>query len=514
MTEVLIGKDSTGVACVKITKGAYDPITTSDERRERFYFSSKWTNQLSTPELDECPYVVWGGSSPRYVKSPASASASTFGLMRIDSDNRFEESTYYVRGTVRYPDVRYSMPVFDLLPIWRSNDRYRGRNMRERTYGASYGPAGVLGGFNGTGGTGTWSRRMEVSDGGAPVNLDYGIAFSSSAYNSNDQDSGYNHVLIVYNLPGNNTALDGPALPSPNPEGKETVLISSTQCKVAKPGYDVDVATPSQLAFDATGRPLNVIAAADIAIPLGASSFNVGITLPALTAIDMSCYDASASEIHYPMKLSDGNSNYGVEYWTDGSLIRFNNTKKACRARFIVYGYDPLGPSSGANDVLRQFDEGGENVTQFLRPGAASNPRFSDIILDSRRPVIQILADGYFSVPTHTGSLAAPTATTVSYDAAGFFPYVKYMTVHGSGLTEEIRAPRVNRRFQNSLSDGGLSGDGSYCRYSQTEATFYTAKGRPRYTFYREAGGGEIVNVMDEKPMVGIRWFVLGIPLP
>lgn len=513
MTEILIGFDSTGVACVKITKGTFDPITTSDERRERFYFSSKWTNQLSTPELDDCPYVPHSGGSERAVRFPSGSSNSTFGIMRVDGAASGAYSWYTIRGPVQYPAIRYNMPLFDLIPVWRANGRYRGADMTERTFGGEYGPAGVLGGYNGTGDRGVWARRFETFDNVSGFNVDYGMRFVTNAYNSESVDSGYDNVLIVYNLPGNNTPLDGPSLPPPDPEGKETFLISSTQCKAAKPGYDVNVATPSQLAFDATGRPLNVIAAADVAIPLGVSSYNTGISLPDRTAIDMSCYDASASEIHYPMKLSEGNSNYGVEYWTDGSLIRFNNTKKACRARFIVYGYDPQGPSSGANDVLRQFDDGGENVVQFLRPGAAANPRFSDIILDSRRPVIQILADGYFDVPTHTGSLATPTATTVNYDAAGFFPYVKYMTVHGSGLSEEIRAPRVNRRFQNSLSDGGLSGDGSYCKYSQTEATFFTAKGRPRYTFYRPSTG-EIVNIMDEKPIVGIRWFVLGIPLP
>lgn len=513
MTEMLIGNDSTGVACVKITKGTYNPITTNDALRERFYFSSKWTNQLTTPEIEDCPYVANSSGSERVVRSPSGSSNSTFGVMRVDGPSSAKNSWYTIRGPVNFPSIRYNMPVFDLIPVWQANGRYRGVDMRERTFGAEYGPAGVLGGYNGTGDQGVWSRRLETFDNSTSFNVDYAMRFVVWDYNSSNIVSGYDNVVIVYNLPGNNTDLDGPTS-SPSPAGKETILISSTQCKVAKPGYNVGVATPAQLAFDTTGRPLNVVAAADIAIPLGVSSYDTGVTLPARTAIDMSCYDSSASEIYYPMKLSDGNSNYGVEYWTDGSLIRFNNTKKACRARFIVYGYDPLGPTSGANDVWRQFYDGGELVTQLLRPGAAATPRFSDIIIDTRRPVIQILADGYFSVPTHTGSLATPTTTTVNYDAAGFFPYVKYMTVHGSGLTEEVRAPRVNRRFQNSLSDGGLAGDGSFCRYSQTQATFYTAKGRPKYTFYRSSGGGEIVNEMDDKPIVGIRWFVLGIPLP
>jgi hypothetical protein len=174
-----------------------------------------------------------------------------------------------------------------------------------------------------------------------------------------------------------------------------------------------------------------------------------------------------------------------------------------------VYGNAPTGPSSGTNRVLRTFVEGGENVLQLLRPGSANPARNSDIILDTRRPVVQILADGYLSVPVHSGSLSVPTSQSISYDATGFFPYVKYMTVHGSGLNQEVRAPRVNWRFNNSVSQGGLSGDSSYCQYNNTTATFYTARGTPIYT---AIFGGSPTNEMDPNPIVGIRYYVLGIP--
>jgi hypothetical protein len=508
MTRTLIGLDSTGVACVKITKGTFDPVTTSDSLRERFYFNSKWTNQMETPEIEPLNYVPYSGSSERVVRFPTGSTNATFSMMRRDGPGSTGYSVYYVRGPVRYPLIRYDMPVFEILPILRSNGRYRSTFMVERQFGAAYGDAGVYGGYTGTPRRGEWKRRQEAFDNVTGFNLDYGLSYETSALSSSDQDSGYDGTLIVYNLPGTNIPLDGPTSP-PSPVGKKTVQITSTQCRVAKPGYDVTTATPAQMAFDATGRPLNVIAADDIAIPTGTSFYSVGITLPDNTAIDLSCYNGGSS-IYYPMRLSSNNAGYGVEYWVDGNLIRFNNTRTACRARFIVYGSDPLGPSSGTNKVLRQFTDGSENVVQMLRPGAAATPRFSDIIVDSRRPVIQILASGYFSVPTANGF--AVDVTNVTYDATGFFPYMKYMTVHGTGLNQEVRFPRVNRRFQNSLSNGGLAGDGSYCLYNTTGATFYTAKGSPNYTFYRSSGGGEIVDVNDPTPMVGIRWFVLGIP--
>lgn len=508
MTRLLIGEDSTGTECIKITKGNYDPKTTSDSLRERFFYSSKWPNQMMPPEIEPMPLVQYAGD--RTVFFPAGSNKDTCGMWRIDTraakggGGYNYTSTYTIRGKVRYPLLRYDMPLMELSEIKSSTGRYQQRQITEHTFGAEYGPAGVLGGYMGTGGTGSWYRRAEAFTLTDAVNVDYTTGASASTV------TGTHQSLLVYNLPGNNVALDGPTSP-PSPTGKMAIQITQDYCRAAKTGYDARTATPAQMAFDSTGRPLSVIAADDIAIPVGTSSYDVGVAIPDNCAVDLSCYDDTASNIFYPMKLNQDENPYGVEYWFDGNLIRFNNTRRACRARFIAYGADTLGPSSGSNKVFRQFSSGGENVAQLLRPGSADPPRWSDIILDTRRPVIQIIADGYFTVPT------APSfgvnATTVNYDATGFFPYIKYMTVHGSGLDMEVRAPAVNCRFQNSLSTGGLSGDGSYCKYNTTSATFYTAKGTPAYIYYSAGGGGSIKTVYDDKPMVGLRWFVLGIPI-
>lgn len=504
MTRTLIGLDYEGLGCVKITKDNFDPKTTNDSLRTRFYFNSKWPNQITTPEIEVMPLVEYNSGTARTTYTPAGTNNSTFHVARADyRAGSIYYSDYAYRGKLRWPNIRYDLPMVDIAETSAANGRYQQVKMTRREFGQESG-TGVRGGYVGMTARGGWFRRREVSVGGTSINLDYTPTHITS-------NSDTLRDLIVWNLPGNSAALDGPTS-TPSPTGKMAVQINSAACRVAKPGFDVRTATPQQLAFDSSGRPLSVLAADDIAVPVGASSYDVGVAIPDKCYIEMSCYDDTSANIFYPMKLSGDDNGYGVEYWTDGNLIRFNNTQKACRARFIAFAVDPLGPSSGTNRVLRQFTDGGEVVAQLLRPGAAATPRFSDIILDSRRPVIQILDDGYFNVPDHTGSWNTPTATTVSFDAAGFFPYVKFMTVHGSGLTEEVRCPRVNRRYQNSLSTGGLSGDGSYCQYSTTSATFYTAKGRPSYQ-YLAAGSGQ-TSEYDDNPIVGIRWFVLGIPTP
>ena len=504
MTEVLIGNDSTGVACVKITKGTYDPITTSDALRERFYFNSKWKDQVDTPDIEQCTQV--GGSSEGGDRQPSGASSSSFTRARYWYGTAAGRMTFYWFAKARFPGLRYNVPIIDLKHRAANGRFQQGKQVRkERGFANDFGVYGGRIEFDRP--RGEWFTGYNYDIDGASYDVNQASCSGPIDIGGSSADTVF---AVVWNLPGNNVDLDGPSSP-PSPSGKETVLITSTQCRVAKPGYDVNSATPEQLAFDSTGRPLNVIAAADIAVPAGASSYDTGIDLPDAVVAEVCFY--TGSTLYYPSIPRDSDG-LGAEYWFDGTRIRFNNDGVACRARFIIFGVDPLGPSSGANDVLRPFTDGGENHVQFLRPGASATPRFSDIVIDSRRPVIQILADGYVGVPVADGH-----SQTISFDAAGFFPLVKFVTVHGSGgdglstWSTRSRAPVVKRLLPQIVSGQNQNaGDSAHCTYTATGATFFTNRGKPVDRYYTSLG--ELVTVADSNPIVGIRWFVLGIPLP
>ncbi|WP_429126221.1 hypothetical protein [Ensifer sp. 4252] len=173
--------------------------------------------------------------------------------------------------------------------------------------------------------------------------------------------------LIVWNLPGNNVAPDD--VPVLTPNGTKTIKITSTEMKIAKPGYNVDTATAQQMAFDASKMPVKVIAAADIALPAGVSYFNTGVPLPD-TVLDVHFYDSAA--IMYPSNPQV--LDFGAEYWFDGTDIGFNATK-AMRARFMLYLEDTSAPTGGSNKPLRTFTEGGVDVVQLLRPWSPSLAR-------------------------------------------------------------------------------------------------------------------------------------------
>lgn len=80
----------------------------------------------------------------------------------------------------------------------------------------------------------------------------------------------------------------------------------------------------------------------------------------------------------------------------------------------MLYLEDNSAPTSGSYKVWRQFNDGTQDVVQFLRPGAANPPSWADIIIDTRWPAVQILAEGYFTVNSGNDVI-----TDVPFDGAG-----------------------------------------------------------------------------------------------
>jgi hypothetical protein len=313
----------------------------------------------------------------------------------------------------------------------------------------------------------------------------------------------------VWNLPGDDTPLDGDATP-PSAAGKMTVQITKDYCRVAKPGFDVRTALPQQLAFDTSGRPLGVIAAADVAVPAGTSSFDTGVDLPTDAVCEISFYTGTA--LYYPARPSNDDQ-VGADYAFIGTRIYFYNPYAACRARFIIFAAGLESPTSGTNNVLKQIIDNGEKHVQFIRPGAGASPTVADIILDTRRPVLQLLKEGYYQPPTATSH-----EHTISYDATGFFPYIKFATHHGAGSmnngnttwAEGVREPLV-KVLQPGSAGYYTSGDTAYCVYDDQGATFRTSKSRAVDRYY--SSGGSLINQADPCPILGIRYYVFGIPL-
>lgn len=506
MTSTLIGIDSQGAACVKIAKGNLDPVTTPDSQIGAWMYNSKWAADIKLTAVNPLPWV------PVTTYRPAGAGPTNFTWHTYARTQYGQDDDHIIRSAHYMPALEYNLPLHDVLPVKSANGRFVGGQLMHSTLGhEESGGVSSMRGRNHDGWYQGWiTGRTDIAA------VDYAINIRT-IFAQSDMSSAYQQRLVLWRLPGDDTPIkDG--VPKAPVTGQDSVQINSTVCRVAKPGYDVRTATPTQLAFDSAGNPAKVIAAGDVAVPWSLSFVDLGFEVPPNTVANVCFYDP-AGPIHYPVSPVPS-VDYGAEYWFADRYLWFDNQNGPCRARYIVLAFDDTPPTSGDNDPLRQLTVGGENVVQFLRPGSGNPPSFADIVLDSRWPCLQIVKEGYIPVTAD-----GPQSYSVDFDGAGIWPFVKYTTVHGAGVdgiggswTKEVRTPQV--RLCGLRQGGGwarwTAGNSTHCALSASQAVFYSYRGAPITSYYLKnpvtGGFGELITRYDPAPIQGIRYYILGIP--
>lgn len=504
MTRTFIGIDSTGAGAIKIMQNDLDdPRTTPDSQVAKFRFNSKWAAQIRY-EGYATASLLGGAGNEQFI--PSGSDESNFQQYSTqftsESQDNFFRNSYF-------PNLDYTMPAYDVQ--WFSggtvvngkvNVSYSGWESRAGRYRSS--GAYVTG----------WLESASISG--------YGFSMSHGAAISMSQSTpSQSFRLLTWNLPADSQSLiNQGGTPVP---GQMQVQITEDFCRVSKPGYDVRTASRSQKAFDSSSRPAKVVAAADINVPSGNSSYTIstlrGITVSGNLIADVIFYQGST--VYFPTNPLSTETEYGANYSFSGTTINFSNPYGACRARFVVYAQDDGSATSGSNKVFRQFNDGVEDVVQFLRPGAAATPRLADILIDSRWPCLQIIRQGYIGI----GGGAQENA--VSFTSAGLFPFIKYWTVHSGGdiglgsstASKLVRVPFTNFGYIDPPSSGKqyyTGGDSSYCRLTTNEARFYTFVGNPIRRYLKEkdtSPGYTIEEEYSDVPIIGIRYYIFGIPV-
>lgn len=510
MTQLHIGLDYEGVGSVKITKGAYDPGMTHDNTLGAFLYNSKFAIQAKIAGRDTQPYR---DGDYNY---PPGASNDNFTMRSWRYPSTVVQNRVFYRAAY-FPGLNYTLPLFEVL-VRRITDNYY---VNARSILSSYGHE---------------SRGERIAT-VMPLNdqSDFGWKLNNRTIVDNNyrtfgdllqlsnifaavNSGNYNYLtneLLVWNLPGDEAGIvDAQPLP-PNPE-HFAVNLDSTGLKVAKPGYNVDTAFGTQLAFDSSNRPTKIVAADDIVVPSGGSEYALPMAVPDGTMCIVNFY--TGSTVIYPANPHDAPS--GADWRIAGDRLYFSNPNGACRARFMVVAYDQTPPTAGNNDVFRMFTANGEDVIQFLRPGAGDPPAFADIIVDSRWPAISLLAQGYFGVGSGAQNTAIPINTT------NFYPIVRYMTVHSGyggqnggdeSYSKMIRPPITARYRLNHPSLGFTwrdSGDSSFVTIQSNAAVFTTFSGNPAYARLIDNGGGSYTVAYNypSSPVIGIRYYIFGIP--
>ncbi|MGV2111877.1 hypothetical protein ACQZ46_11425 [Agrobacterium salinitolerans] len=510
MTQLHIGLDYEGVGSVKITKGAYDPGMTNDGTLGAFLYNSKFAIQAKIAGRDTQPYR---DGDYNY---PPGASNDNFTMRSWRYPSTVVQNRVFYRAAY-FPGLNYTLPLFEVL-VRRITDNYY---VNARSILSSYGHE---------------SRGERIAT-VMPLNdqSDFGWKLNNRTIVDNNyrtfgdllqlsnifaavSSGNYNYLtneLLVWNLPGDEAGIvDAQPLP-PNPE-HFAVNLDSSGLRVAKPGYNVDTAFGTQLAFDSSNRPTKIVAADDIFVPSGGSEYALPMAVPDGTMCIVNFY--TGSTVIYPANPHDAPS--GADWRIAGDRLYFSNPNGACRARFMVVAYDQTPPTAGNNDVFRMFTVNGEDVIQFLRPGAGDPPAFADIIVDSRWPAISLLAQGYFGVGSGAQNTSIPIDTT------NFYPIVRYMTVHsgyggqngGDESYSKMIRPPITARYRLNHPNLGFtwrdSGDSSFVTIQPNAAVFTTFSGNPAYARLIDNGGGSYTVAYNypSSPVIGIRYYIFGIP--
>lgn len=505
MPNVLIGLDYDGIAAVKVTKDAYNPVTTPDSNVGAFLYNSKTAADMKvTAVLDPAVIFASATTGANYLPSGSTAASALAACYKRTDDMPCAVQVAYT------DESYYDLPLFDLKKFDSSSARFVQAKLERGTFGAQN--RGIVYQLrnNGAWYKGYTSNATTWWTGTKANSLS--LSWNYSAAYGYERD-----IAVVWRLPGDNTAIVDGAAKTPV-AGQYTVQITGEYCRVAKPGYDVRTATKTQLAFDSSSNPSKVIAAGDIAVPVGASEYDVGFTLPDGVLADIHFY--SGSTIYYPINPVSGSTApiIGADYWLSGSKLKFQNAGVVCRARFIIYAYDDTPATSGDYSVIRQTTIGGVGVVQLVRPGAGVNPSFADIVMDTRWPALRMIDEGYIAVS------AGENTYEVNFSSAGMLPMVKFCTVHGAksggGTTwsRMIRTPRVSVVYidpQVGSVEGWVGGDTCYCTLTSSKATFRTFRGNPTRVYYNTISDAENDTrtiVYDDSPIVGIRYYIFGIP--
>lgn len=501
----MIGNDSNGVAALKVTKSdADDPATTPDSEPHKFLVNSNLQVHPRVVNVIEPDYLDYGG----YVKENYPSGSTDTNYIRqytrqAYSNGYDQRSVAYTRRN--FPDWRYDCP---LLVAKHQDDQGKYVNNIRRNYPrGEYGSYGLKGGRD-TSGPAFGGVPLALVSGATPPS-NYPPDYSFISYINKSPVANvefYKTSIVVFDLPGDHSPLNEAA---PRSGNATSIIISDTRFDIAKPGYSADTADLSEMAFS-LGRPYGgVIAADDIACAANATTeYDLGEVVDASTVADVQFYPDS-SEYYYP--AAPDLSIVGGRYYISGSKLYIENEGVACRARFMIHAQSNEPATTGSNVPFNQFVDGqGKEVLQILRPGSGQPPNFSDIYFDSRRPHIQLLAEG--SIFPASGN----QSYDVNFTNTGFLPFVVMSVIRQNSFgADQAFAPEVSLLRYNNANTGATT----YAKIhsSNDKVTFYTHIGNYFTAWWTNAGSSWSPNYQlqtqgETQPVKSIKYYIFGIP--
>lgn len=348
-------------------------------------------------------------------------------------------------------------------------------------------------------------------------------------------------TAAVWEFPAENVAYN---LPSGTPvSGQKVLEISQTRAAMARPGFTVAATNPRHFIFNSNRVPAKILAAGEVTIAAG-SSATVAIDsafhpLSAFTYVDM---HARFTISGFNLLLHPPVPDLGWVSWdAEGAtldyrvfterVVLYNTGTREVVARYLVVSHDDQGQSSGSNAPVLRGVQG--QYVQVCRPGANIPPRLNDILVDSRLPMIPIVAEGWipnasFSIASDNAAFGTHRAADVTFVNPGnrFRPFLKFFTVirqaYPDGTIIDMPFPAATRRFWNSPNEGNWHGKHSshstMARIENTYVRFYRSPGNPATAKWGPGSpstppAAPVFVASSPVTVLGVRYFILAIPI-
>lgn len=340
--------------------------------------------------------------------------------------------------------------------------------------------------------------------------------------------------VTYWSLPANN--ISWPSASPPVTAGKKLAKFTNSSIAIAKQGYDVETATPSQLLISDTEQTVSVIATGVVRVNAGAT---VNVALPSgIIYDDTMSVDCIVNEVgqnaffptFYRLRNNPSafpNWRQGVDTRIVGSNLQIRNpysTNLDCR--YIVTNFIDSA-SAGTSDVrIRTTDD----YVQLLKPNAHEpTPRVDDILLDTRFPYLPVVANGYWNLMQYTGNAGGPEASkklTIPVNlSSGWYPFPMMMVYYQNNNLPAYReyyysGPKVDAmvgREENGQYDSFHGEFSSQTVYAEIKSSSVVLNAFPRHPSRLEAdlnGNNywEIDRIYDRDKARGVRYFILAIP--
>lgn len=515
---------------LKIMKSDTDnPFTTPNTDFGKFIFNSEiqkvgYIDNIFEWAPDFSTFPSSGGTttSPKRYFYPVGSNWSTASAY-IES---YVESGHSIQNWYFFENF-FGLPFFPLVevrtPIAPDYDTFTGPNV-DTTAGqvSSIGTTKSFAGFQ------SLAYHIPVWD-GSSWHKDKGPAIRLSFNTAGIQK----YLLTVYDLPMFEDAI--PSYAGTLASGQEPIRIDKASggiARIALPGRTVADADPRHYILHENRIPAKIMKAGEITVNSGATGTIVcPLPLTKYTYMDFMAKKTSETYFFHPPYIQNMSESQSLTftYEVSGSTITINNTSGYnIVIRYAVFADSEQATTTGGKNILWKGNDGSQDFIQIKRPGSHDTAyNLNDIMIDTRLTYFPILAEGFLNYPddfplTPEGTYYGDRKATITYaNPAGFKPFPKLGVIFGgtpsveSSSFEWQYAPKAfwcdHAVFINSGSLSGYARGGSSWSKSRDADNAIDVYMCNR-TMLRNISGGNYVDHGPLSPVIGMRYYIFGIP--